>query len=79
MQAGKPLSRQGLTAEQLSVALHDLAQPMTVLLCTLEYAAEIESLEEIRVAIQSALRECERLRVWMLSMQQDEVRANRPT
>ncbi len=69
--------RQGLTAEQLSVALHDLAQPLTVLLCTLEYAIELDTLDEVRGAMRSALRECERLRMWMIHMQPERPAAKR--
>ena len=60
--------RQRLTPEQLDRALHDLSQPMTVLLCTLEYGAELNSVEEMREAMRSALRECERLRTLMTAM-----------
>lgn len=77
MESGSPAVRQGLTAEQLSAALHDLAQPMTVLLCTLEYAIELDSLDEMRTAIRSALRECERLRMWMTRLQPERPGAKR--
>lgn len=53
----------------LNVSLHDLSQPLTVLLCTLEYGAGLESLSEMKEAIEISQEACERLRRTVVAMQ----------
>ncbi len=56
--------------ERLEERLHELSQPMTVLLCSLEYGLSLDSVAEVRPVMWGALVECERLRIAVLGMQQ---------
>jgi len=47
---------------ELRTNLHELSQPLTVLLCTLEFGADQRTVAEMRATMVSALVECERLR-----------------
>jgi len=46
----------------LRLNLHEMSQPLTVLLCTLEFGADLTTVAEMRTTMISALTECERLR-----------------
>jgi signal transduction histidine kinase len=42
--------------------LHELSQPLTVLLCTLEFSADLRTVAEMRSIVTAALLECERMK-----------------
>jgi hypothetical protein len=54
---------------ELNECLHEASQPMTVLLCTLEYGASLDSVKEMRETMAISQEACERLRKTVLSMQ----------
>jgi hypothetical protein len=54
---------------ELNGSLHELSQPMTVLLCTLEYGAALDSLQEMRETMMISQEACERLRRAVVAMQ----------
>jgi hypothetical protein len=60
---GAPLLR------RLDAVVHELSQPVTVLLCTLEYGADLNSAAEMEAIMRAALLECERLRRTMIALQ----------
>jgi hypothetical protein len=62
-----------LSLRQLDVALHEMSQPITVLLCSLEFGADLESVSEMESVMRAALLECERLRRTVVQLQ-DRVR-----
>jgi hypothetical protein len=53
----------------LGAALHEMSQPMTVLLCALEYASGLESSAEMREMIGAGVEACARLSATVRSMQ----------
>lgn len=61
--------RQESALREMNERLHELCQPMTVLLCTLELSAELDSMEEIGDATRVARDACERLRQTVAAMQ----------
>jgi len=54
---------------ELNESLHEASQPMTVLLCTLEYGGSLDSMEEMRQMIALSQEACERLRITVQRMQ----------
>jgi hypothetical protein len=54
---------------ELNGCLHELSQPMTVLLCTLDYGVGLESLTEMRETMAISQEACERLRRGVAAMQ----------
>jgi hypothetical protein len=55
--------------QSLNGSLHELSQPMTVLLCTLEYGASLDSLKEMKETMAISQEACERLRQTIVAMQ----------
>jgi hypothetical protein len=55
--------------------LHELSQPLTVLLCTLEHGRDLDTVTEMRPVVTGALRECERLRKTIAKMREDVLEA----
>jgi len=60
---------------ELNGCLHELSQPMTVLLCTLDYGVGLESLTEMRETMAISQEACERLRLGVVAMQAQVRRA----
>jgi signal transduction histidine kinase len=56
--------------KQLSAKLHELCQPLTTLLCTLEMAALTDTQENYREAMETGLAECRRLVALVESMRE---------
>lgn len=54
---------------QMNASLHELSQPLTVLLCALQAGADLDSVEELRLVIDGALEECRRLQETVQVMQ----------
>jgi len=54
---------------QLNEQLHAMSQPMTVLLCTLEYSASLDSVPELIETVKVSQEACERLRKSVAAMQ----------
>ena len=55
--------------KKLDESLHAMSQPMTVLLCALEYGAGLDSIEEMQQMMKTSQQSCKRLRASVLSMQ----------
>jgi len=55
--------------QSLNGSLHELSQPMTVLLCTLDYGASLDSLKEMKETMAISQEACERLRQTIVAMQ----------
>lgn len=55
--------------KMLDESLHAMSQPMTVLLCALEYGASLDSVDEMRQMMMTSQQSCERLRASVFSMQ----------
>ncbi len=53
----------------LGAALHEMSQPMTVLLCAMEYAAGLDSVQEMKETVRVSQEACERLRKNVTTMQ----------
>jgi len=56
-----------ISREPIDLVLHELSQPLTVLLCTLEAGCDLESVAELRSAMNAALVECERMRATVVA------------
>jgi signal transduction histidine kinase len=54
--------------KQLSMALHDMCQPLTTLQCSLEMAALTDTQEAYREVMETGLTECRRLVAYVESM-----------
>jgi hypothetical protein len=54
----------------VSMALHDLCQPLTTLQCRLEMAQMMDTPEDYREAVRSGLAECVRLSAAVASMRE---------
>lgn len=48
--------------------LHELSQPLTVLLCTLEYGMDLTTVAEMRSIMAAAVLECERMKTIVSSL-----------
>ncbi len=59
----------GNLLRELNDQLHAMSQPMTVLLCAMEYGAGLDSVQEMREAVRISQEACERLRKNVVSMQ----------
>jgi hypothetical protein len=66
-QAGEPSN--GLF-RSMEAGLHDLSQPMTALLCLLEYGSSLEASDEMKQVMSWSTDAMERLRVSVIAMQQ---------
>jgi len=56
-------------------SLHDMSQPMTVLLCALEYAGGLEASPEMKEMIAASSEACARLSASVRAMQMQVKRA----
>lgn len=54
---------------QITEALHELSQPLTVLLCSLDHGLSLDSPEEMKQAMRSALDASDRMRDTVRTMQ----------
>ena len=73
--------RQAQYLQDLNKSLHEASQPMTVLLCTLEYGASLNSAEEMRETMMISQGACNRLQKIVLLMQQqvrEAIEAEKP-
>ena len=53
----------------LNTSLHEMSQPMTVLLCILDYGVCLETVEELKQTLTMSQEQCERLQKSVLGMQ----------
>ena len=63
------ISDEARFVQALQSSLHELSQPMTVLLCTLEYGGSLESVAEVKEMLTVSQEACDRLRKIVVSMQ----------
>jgi hypothetical protein len=56
--------------KRMEAGLHDLSQPMTALLCLLEYGSSLEASDEMKQVMSWSTDAMERLRVTVIAMQQ---------
>jgi hypothetical protein len=54
---------------EIDAWLHDLSQPMTVLLCLLEHGSELEGSDELKQMLALSVETAEKLRVIVSKMQ----------
>lgn len=54
---------------KMDTGLHELSQPMTALMCLLEYGASLEASDEMRQVMTWSTEAIERLRVTVIAMQ----------
>jgi anti-sigma factor ChrR (cupin superfamily) len=59
----------GKRIRELNAQLHAMSQPMTVLLCAMEYAAGLDSVQEMKETVRVSQEACERLRKNVTTMQ----------
>lgn len=64
--AGAPA---GELLRNMSIGLHDLSQPVTTLLCLLEYGSGLEASDEVKQVMGTCMDATERLRVTVVAMQ----------
>jgi hypothetical protein len=56
--------------QRMEAGIHDLSQPMTALLCLLEYGSSLEASDEMKQVMGWSTDAIERLRVTVIAMQQ---------
>jgi hypothetical protein len=56
--------------QRMEAGLHDLSQPMTALLCLLEYGSSLEASDEMKQVMSWSTDAIDRLRVTVIAMQQ---------
>ncbi len=54
---------------ELNEYLHEMSQPMTVLLCAMEYGAGLDSMQELKEMMRISQDACDRLRKNVSAMQ----------
>ncbi len=55
--------------QQVNASLHELSQPLTVLLCALELGAGIDTMDELKQVMSGALDQCRRLQETVHTLQ----------
>lgn len=63
-----PRKHDAALLRELNGSLHELSQPITVLLCTLEFGADLDSVDEIKQLLRVALEQSRRLRQTTIAM-----------
>lgn len=66
---GTPLGGGPEFVQAMNMRLHDLSQPITVLLCTLDYSGSLDSVVEMKQMLTLSQEACERLRKIVVAMQ----------
>jgi len=69
-QATEPREVPNGLLQKMEDGLHELSQPMTALLCLLEYGSSLEASDEMKQVMSWSTDAMERLRVTVIAMQQ---------